>query len=257
MSVNGDDAAAAAAAAVAQPSSVHLPDFWLNETDMWFQKAEASFRRARVTDSHVKYDYVLMKLPEQVLTSVKDVIRAVTDATEDPYMEIKKRLVSSYTQSKWQLANKLLDYPDIGDMRPSMLMDNMLSLLPPGDQPGTLFQAMFLRRLPAVIRDQLGAIEFNTPRAMAEHADLLWDARGGSAGQVAAVSSQNDRGRRRSPFRSPGRGGRSPNRGGRQRQQTPGPDGLCFYHHRFGDRAFKCTPPCAWQENQPAAGSNN
>jgi hypothetical protein len=224
---------------------------------MWFQKVEASFRRARVTDSHVKYDYILMKLPESVLTSVKDVVRAVTDETEDPYKEIKQRLVSSYTQSKWQLANRLLDHPDIGDMRPSMLMDSMLSLLPPGDQPGTLFLAMYLRRLPTTIRDQLGAIEFNTPRAMAEHADLLWDARGGSAGHVAAIGGQSDRGRRRSPFRSPNRGGRSPNRNGRQRQQTPGPDGLCFYHHRFADRAYRCTPPCAWQGNTPAAGGNN
>jgi hypothetical protein len=49
-----------AADAPARAPSVQLPDFWLNETDMWFQKVEASFRRARVTDSHVKYDYVLM-----------------------------------------------------------------------------------------------------------------------------------------------------------------------------------------------------
>jgi hypothetical protein len=159
MSIDSDAATIATTTTTAamQPTSVHLPDFWLNETDMWFQKAEASFQRARVMDSHVKYDYVLMKLPEQVLTSVKDVIRAVTDTMEDPYMEIKKRLVRSYTQSKWQLTNRLLDHPDIGD--------SMLSLLSPGDQPGTLFQAMFLRRLPATIRDQFFDIEFKTPQA--------------------------------------------------------------------------------------------
>jgi hypothetical protein len=249
MSTDGEPPMVGTAAAAAQPGSVKLPEFWLSDTDMWFLQVEAAFRRARVIDSHVKYDYVLMKLPESVLTSVKDVVRAVTDTTADPYAELKARLVSSYTQSKWQLANRLLDHPDIGDMRPSMLMDSMLSLLPPGDQPGTLFQAMFLRRLPTTMRDQLGALEFKTPRAMAEHADLLWDARGGAAGHVAAIGGRGERGRRRSPFRSP-------NRGGRQRQQTPGPDGLCFYHHRFAERAHKCTPPCTWQENQPAAGSN-
>jgi hypothetical protein len=250
MSNEGDaQAPILAAAAVTQPGAVKLPDFWLSDTDMWFLQVEAAFQRARVTDSHTKYDYVLMKLPESVLASVKDVVRAVTDATADPYLELKNRLVSSYTQSKWQLANRLLDHPDIGDMRPSMLMDSMLSLLPPGDQPGTLFLAMYLRRLPTNMRDQLGALEFKSPRAMAEHADLLWDARGGAAGQVAAIGGKSERGRRRSPFRSP-------NRGNRPRQQTPGPDGLCFYHHRFAERAFKCTPPCAWPGNLPAAGSN-
>jgi hypothetical protein len=249
MNPGGEVQAAESAATAVQPAALKLPDFWLSDTDMWFLQVEAAFRRARVTDSHSKYDYILMKLPESVLASVKDVVQAVTDATADPYSELKARLVSSYTQSKWQLANRLLDHPDIGDMRPSMLMDSMLSLLPPGDQPGTLFQAMYLRRLPTTMRDQLGALEFKTPRAMAEHADLLWDARGGAAGQVAAIGGGSDRSRRRSPFRSP-------NRGGRPRQQTPGPDGLCFYHHRFKERAYKCTPPCSWQGNLPAAGSN-
>jgi hypothetical protein len=133
---------------------------------------EAAFRRAKIIDSHMKYDYILMKLPESMLASVKDVVRAVTDSTADPYAELKNRLVSSYTQSKWQLANRLLDHPDIGDMRPSMLMDSMLALLLLGDQPGTLFRAMFLRRLPTNMKDQLGALEFKTPRAMVEHADL-------------------------------------------------------------------------------------
>jgi hypothetical protein len=112
-----------------------------------------------------------------------------------------------------------------------MLMDSMLLLLPLGDQPGTLFQAMYLCRLPTTMRDQLGALEFKMPRAMAEHADLLWDARGGAASQVAAIGGGNDRSRCRSPFRSP-------NCGSRPHPQTPGPDGLRFYHHRFKERAL-------------------
>jgi hypothetical protein len=73
----------------------------------------------------VRYDFVLMKLPEDVLISVRDVMRAVTDDTEDPYGLLKSRLVSSYAQTKWQLANKLLDVPALGDQRPSVLMDKM------------------------------------------------------------------------------------------------------------------------------------
>jgi hypothetical protein len=117
MNPGGEVPAAASAATAVQPGAVKLPDFWMSDTDMWFLQVEAAFRRARLTDSHSKYDYILMKLPESVLASVKDVVRAVTDATADPYAELKARLVSSYTQSKWQLANRLLDHPDIGDMR--------------------------------------------------------------------------------------------------------------------------------------------
>jgi hypothetical protein len=113
--------------------------------------------------------------------------------------------------------------------------------------------AMYLCRLPATIRDQLGAIEFKTPRAMAEHAALLWDARGGSAGHVAAIGGQKDHGRRRPSFKSPNRGSRLPNRGGRHRQQSPRPDGLCFCHHCFADLAYRFTPPCVRQGNTLAA----
>jgi hypothetical protein len=83
------DVQAAVSASALQPGAVKLPDFWLSDTYMWFLQVEAAFIRASVTDSHSKYDYILMKLPESVLASVKDVVRAVTDATADPYTELK------------------------------------------------------------------------------------------------------------------------------------------------------------------------
>jgi hypothetical protein len=86
-----------------------------------------------------------MKLPEDILISVRDVVRAVTDETEDLYGLLKSRLVSSYAQTKWQLANKLLDVPDLGDQLPSALMDKMMSLLLAEEKPGILFQALYPR----------------------------------------------------------------------------------------------------------------
>jgi hypothetical protein len=93
------------------PVNVKLPEFWAADPDLWFSQAEVAFRRTHVLDSHVRYDFVLMKLPEDVLISVRDIVRAVTDNTEDLYGLLKSRLVSSYAQTKWQLANKLLDVP--------------------------------------------------------------------------------------------------------------------------------------------------
>jgi hypothetical protein len=71
------------------PVNVKLPEFWSADPDLWFSQAEAAFRRTHVLDSHVHYDFVLMKLPEDVLISVRDVVRAVTDDTEDPYGLLK------------------------------------------------------------------------------------------------------------------------------------------------------------------------
>jgi hypothetical protein len=85
-----------------------------------------------------------MKVPEDILISVRDVVRGVDDDTEDPYGLLKSRLVSSYTQTKWQLAIMLLDMPDLGDQRPSALMEKMMSLLSAGEKPGVLFQNFFV-----------------------------------------------------------------------------------------------------------------
>jgi hypothetical protein len=43
---------------ILQPTAIDTgklaPDFWVKETDIWFMKAEKSFRRAQITDSYTK-----------------------------------------------------------------------------------------------------------------------------------------------------------------------------------------------------------
>jgi hypothetical protein len=44
---------------------------------MWFSLAEAQFRRARITTASTMYDYVLMKLAEDVVMSVRALISEI------------------------------------------------------------------------------------------------------------------------------------------------------------------------------------
>jgi hypothetical protein len=233
------------------PSTGHvrLPDFWTSDPHMWFAQAEAAFRRAAVTSSIVKYDYVLMKLPEDLLRSARDLVQSVTDNTLDAYEQLKYRLLSSYGMSKWQLAGRIIDYSVAPGARPSTLLDGMMSLLPTGEQPGILFMALFLKKLPQDVRDHLCSRNFESVREMAVFADQLWDARGSLAyPMVAAIGSKSpERGRRQS---------KSPSKSGRSRRQTPAAEGLCFYHANYGERAHKCKPGCTWTGNGPAAGAN-
>lgn len=46
-----------------------------------------------------------------------------------------------------------------------------------------------------------------------------------------------------------------PNHRNSSRARTPSPprgQGTCWYHRKYGHRAFKCHRPCTWQENTPA-----
>jgi hypothetical protein len=225
-------AAQAAAAVPAQVAhvAVKLPEFWVKDPKMWFSQAEAQFRRARITAETTMYDYVLL---------------------------------GSYGMTKWQMAYSLLDHPDLGDRRPSAMMAEMLSLRFQTTAPDSLFLALFLRRLPASIRDHLAAANHTTATEMATHADILWDARSTTSVSAVTDSLVAVSVRSASPNRctkSPDRRARSPVRrghrrgGGRQppRRPTPGrPDGknICWTHKKYGVDATNCRPGCEWAEN--------
>ena len=203
-------------AAVVNTVAVKLPDFWIRDPDVWFYQAECSFRRARITASHTMFEHVVMRLPEAVSISVRSLLLSITQATEDPYEQLKARLTKNFGKTRWQRAFELLDHPEIGDRRPSRLMSDMLALLPAETNPDTLFLALFLRRLPASIRDHLAAADCSTAEEMATLADMLWDARSsGSVSlveeeSVAAISGQSAsprEGHRRSPERQRPQGG--------------------------------------------------
>jgi hypothetical protein len=256
--------AAAMAAHVAAPAAgvpaapvahvaVKLPTFWTTDPDMWFFQAECLFNRSRITTSYTKFEHVVMKLPEEVMISVRNLLQELTPATVDAY-------TTSYGRTRWQRGFAIIDHPDLlGDRRPSRMMSEMLALLPTGTAPDLLFLCLFLRRLPASMRDHLAAADHKTTAAMAAHADLLWDSRAGQsvasvADSVAAVSL---RGRLPTPRRLPSR--RPDNRNHQYRSPTPRhrPDSrsrnedpsLCYYHDKFKHKALKCESPCTWSKN--------
>jgi hypothetical protein len=218
-------------------------------------QAETTFRRAKITCSLTKYDYVLQRLPMDMLVSVKELARRVrTGEVVDPYEQLEKKLTASYQRSPWQLTFNLLDMPDLGDRRPSVLMDTMLASLPDDCRPDRLFLALFLRRLPPDICYQLVAQDLQEPAAMATVADRIYDARpqGGTlkaVHQVATAEVCSADGRSPSPA---GRC-RPTNRRDRSRRRRGDDDGdrsgLCFYHSNFGARASRCQSPCGWPGN--------
>ena len=65
--------------------------------------------------------------------------------TDDPYEQLREKLITKFGKTHWQRAFALLNHPDLGDRHPSVMMAKMLDLLPAGARPDTLFLAMFLR----------------------------------------------------------------------------------------------------------------
>jgi hypothetical protein len=233
--------------------AVKLSEFWTSDPELWFDQADSVFRQANETASLTKYDHTLAHLPERLLVSVHDLVRKVRKdkSIKDPYKQLEQQLTASHAKSKWQLAYSLIDHPDLGDRRPSVMMDAKLALLPLEESPGTLFLAHFLRRLPQDTQDQLAALDLDSPAEMAARADKIFDCRAANPSTMSAVN--RGRGRGDSLDRHRGRtAGRRPTPG---QDQSPDHDpNWCYYHQRFGSRTSKCWPGCTYSGNnqQPA-----
>ena len=70
-----------------------------------------------------------------------------------------------------------------------------------------------------------------------------------AAVQALTTNRHDDRGRAQDRGRS-GRRGRSKSRGRRDRSSSPPHSGVCFYHHRFGEKARNCEKPCSFKSEK-------
>ena len=184
---------------------------------------EAQFHLRKVTADETQYYHVLAALDQSTATRVLDLISQ--PPTQNKYKALKDRLNDTFGLNKRERASRLLHFRELGDTKPSALMDEMLALL--GDHPPCfLFEQLFLERLPEDIRMQLVDAQFDDCRKLAKHADALWTSQDMEY-STNAVHHNRPTKQKVIPSQSP-------------------QDGLCFYHRTFGKAARKCTKPCAW-----------
>ena len=211
--------------------SLKLPTFWSSQLEVWFAQAEAQFNLRKITADDTKYYYVLSALDQPTATRLLDLISH--PPADDKYEALKTRLIDTFGLSERERASRLLHFRELGDTKPSVLMDEMLALL--GDHsPCFLFQQLFLERLPEDIRVQLVDSEADDYRHLAKKADALWASRDMSFSTNAVqrrLSSQKLKAKH---------------------PTTPTADDLCYYHRSFGQATRKCTKPCSWSGKEQA-----
>jgi hypothetical protein len=158
-------------------------------------------------------------------------------ATDNKYETIKDFLLAAFGLSDQQRAQQLLAYTELGDRRPSEMLDQMLRLHGKHDRGCYLLREIFLRALPLPVRRSLAHVTCEL-RELAAHADLSLAAEQQS--HVAAIAD---------PLTVyPVMGDRS-----RRRETSKNPD-VCYFHRRFGDKARQCQPPCKWRQGNARAG---
>ena len=203
--------------------SVKLPLFWPQDADIWFLQAESQFATRNITVDDTKYHHVVQALDQATARRVRDFISH--PPADNKYRELKALLVSTFGLTRQQRYTQLLELDGLGDGGPAAMMDKMLALL--GDEAQDtkthiLFEGLFMRLLPEQVRSQMANETFADPRAFARKADKIW---------AAAVSTGTLFAATMKPSSS-------------SAKTSKKDDGLCYFHHRFGDKAQKCRPPC-------------
>lgn len=218
--------------------TVKLPPFWPQQPRVWFAQAEAQFELKGITQEGTRYCHLVSALDQEVAARVVDFLTA--PPTSARYSLLKDRLLSTFSLSESERASRLLHLPAVGDERPSVLMDRMLSLL--GSHPPCfLFRQLFLERLPEDVRPHLLRLDSSDCRQMALVADQLCQAR-----LQALASCRVDQPVSEEPVCAAANG--------RVRASSTSDQRLCRFHYKFGKKAKKCESHCKYWPGNFEAG---
>ena len=232
---------------------------------------ESDFATRNIVSPITKYHHCVGMLPQERVASIEDVVNNFA-AFEDPYEELKQCLCWAYGRSEQQKVDDLHDLPPLSVEKPSVLMDNILSLWPNTSTKMTskLLLGMFLHRLLEQMCAQLANYNTTSPRDLAAAADAIWAQYSGkfpsaNAAEVTVATATADGHRGLSPstrhFNSKGGGNRGctksvhdSGKGGKGskggRAQTQGrkqqKEEWCFYNNKWEAQAKNCRQPCSY-----------
>ena len=269
----GDAAAAAEAAANAtsaalratstatnavNAASVKLAPFWPKRPLLWFARAEAQFRLRNITAQQTRFDHVLQALDDEAVARVSDIVMA-NPLAHNCYDNLKARLTDAFDLSDEERARRLLDGPQLGDRKPSVLLAEINELF--GQRNiDFLKKELILRALPANVAAICRASNAATLEELCTEADRHFAITGAlmgapvnavdcsSEGASARLTSTDMEGdfdvhAVRTRFKGRPTPSATPN--------APAPRGMCFYHEKFGAKAQKCRHPCSYAPPAP------
>lgn len=260
-----------------------LPPLWKGKIKIWFIQVESNFQLAGIVCDLTKYNHVVAAIDPDTLSTVSDIL--LSPPNENKYETLKQRLIQEFSQSETQKIRQLVSELQLGDEKPSHLLRKMRELA------GTAFsddflKTLFLQRLPsemqtilsistesvdnlAKMADKIAEVRIDNPgnAVMAMNQHINRNSPGGEIGalrlEIAELAKQVERLSRPRDKNYRGRYcNRSQSRNRRQNSQSrerQNFEGKCYYHFKFGDRAFKCKPPCNFdssdQQNSAVQGN--
>ena len=279
MANDANDAPSASVNNVRVTSLPRVPEFNASDPEMWFAVVEAYFTKARITDDQQRYLDVVSSLPPHYASEVHDIIMCPLD--NESYSTLKRELIKRLCSTQEEKTLRLLENVVMEDEKPTQYL-RRLQALAGSAVPADLLRTSWLRGLPEKLKPTMATQTGKTLPDMAEVPDAVYsllptrptihetttDANlhthiqklaqelsalkiqmAAMVNNVQEVSSGSGR-RHRQPSRPRSRSRSRP----RSRSREPRPEGMCWYHWTFKDKANKCTSPCTWAPENRLGG---
>ncbi|XP_043519882.1 uncharacterized protein LOC122533851 [Frieseomelitta varia] len=259
-----------------------VPPFMKEEPEFWFIQAEAAMKTAKIANDEGKYFFLLSQLRPEILRYAADIVR--TPPALNKYDTLKQRLLDLYDQTEEARVRQILKTCRMGDEKPSHYVHRLRSLAG-GRLEESLLTSIFLAQVPQNLHDILMDIENKDLTKLATIADMVMEIQTPHAAPIThgnmatsflhqrpeaprmdasqfLVSQMAEILRRFTALevretqreQQPRWRGRSGARS-RSRSSSAGrTTGHCYYHRRFGAKAYRCSIPCAWK---PKPGETN
>lgn len=244
--------------------SAKIPPFWEAYPELWFAQVEAQFVTAGITTDDTKFSHVIGNLDGKILNKVSEIV--INPPATDKYQTLKTNLLTAFAESDQQKSLKLLSEVELGDRKPSELLNDMKKLA--GNKVTDEFmRTLWSRCLPNGVGAILSTSEANL-EGLAKMADKIMEV-GDFRGNIAAlasnsyaISATDDRVSRLeksieeltqhirniSISRSRSRSKTLPTRNSKGGVTDEKP--YCWYHFKFGAAAQKCVQPCTFSKSK-------
>ena len=117
--------------------AVKLPEFWTDDPEIWFLRAEAQFRSKSIIIDQTKFNYIITALDNRAAAEVKAVL--LNPPEQGKYNALKTALLNAFGKSQLQKTLSLLIFQGLGTKSPT----HFYAILSPSTMTPTPFGEHF------------------------------------------------------------------------------------------------------------------
>lgn len=266
-------------AAGASLGHLRMPSFDEDAVDIWFSQIESIFAVTCTSDDLLRFNVTKAIVPAKHLKQFRSII--VTPPIDGTaYAQFKQKVIDYFAETESTRLRRLLSDVQLGDRRPSRLLDEMRELSN-NSMDEKMLKQIWKQRLPQNVQQILaGAQETTSLADLAKMADSIQEVEKQRTvnaitaqpntsidpnvaiiaaiteltKKVSALAATNDGSSRRSRSQNRARAATpAPNNGvqnGAAANENTGPS-MCWYHRMYANEARKCVQPCSFQQAAP------